>query len=110
MDLRKRRTSHKINTDIGELTIVLSEPVDSAGAQLSNWQLVQSDAHGIYIIGAQINLMGADPEDESIEARLLSHLFMPHEVARQFAKALEAQLEKSDEREDEVESASSSDK
>lgn len=109
MELRKRRTSYKINTDVGELTIVLSEPVDSAGAQLSNWQLVQSDAHGIYIVGAQINLMGADPEDESIEARLLSHLFMPYEVARGFAQALQAQLDKADEREDEAESAPSSD-
>jgi hypothetical protein len=88
MQLRKRLTSHKISSDMGELQVVLSEPETALGAQLSNWQLVRSDPNGIYLVATQINLMGANEDDKTVEAQVLSHIFIPHSLAPDLLESL----------------------
>lgn len=99
MGLRKRETQHKVSSDAGEFTIVLTEPEDSPGAVLSNWQMVLSDDNGVTLVFTQLNFMGADPAAHTIEGHLQAHLVLPHSVAKSFHEALGKHVQEDNDKE-----------
>ena len=94
MEMRRRKTKHKVGSGSDEYTVYLTEPADAHGAEFSNWQLVNSDTNGIYIICAQLNLMGANDEEKTVDGRVLSHIFIPHSQVDGFLSAIQDQVMK----------------
>lgn len=73
------------------------------GIQLSNFQSVRSDDHGVYILFTQISALGVDRSDNTVDADVISEIYIPKALVSGFVRAVSKHLPGSQEPESEEE-------
>lgn len=85
---RRTPTEHKVGSDKGELKVVLRTNDGFPGIQMSNWQSVRSDEHGVYVLFAQISALGVNLAEQTADADVISEVYVPRAILPGLLKAL----------------------